>query len=158
MWIIFFLSRFFPLNYFGIIPRTYRGLLGIFTAPLLHSSWDHLISNTIALVTFVPIFITLEGKNVIEKIFLLTLLTGMMTWFFARSAIHIGASGLVFALYGHLIFHGFFKKKIFPIIMSILLLIIHGHMLFGIFPIQAGVSWESHFFGLIAGLILAKYK
>src|SRR5690606_2628061 len=30
---------------FGIIPRNYHGLIGIFTAPLLHGSFAHLFAN-----------------------------------------------------------------------------------------------------------------
>ena len=28
------------LNEFGLEPRTFKGLIGIFTAPLLHGDWD----------------------------------------------------------------------------------------------------------------------
>ena len=158
MWGIFFLSFIFPVNSLGIIPRTLMGLIGVIGAPFLHSSFGHLISNTVTLVTFVPIFVVVEGKNAIEKIIILTLITGILTWIFARSAVHIGASGLVFALYGYLISLGFFKKKIHYMVLSIFLFISYGYIMFGILPIGSGISWESHFFGFATGLILAKYK
>jgi membrane associated rhomboid family serine protease len=152
------LSFVLPLNQFGIIPRTTTGLIGVIGAPLLHGSWGHIISNSLALITFVPIFIAVEGKDALEKIFSLAVLTGLLTWGLARPANHIGASGLVFGLYGYLISLGFFNKKVFQVALSMFLLSSYGYILFGIFPVQPGISWESHFFGLISGIFLAKYK
>lgn len=147
-----------PLNQFGIIPRTATGLIGVIGAPFLHGSWGHLISNTLALVTFVPIFIAVEGKDALEKILSLAVLTGLLTWGLARPANHIGASGVVFGLYGYLISLGFFNKKILQVALSLFLLSSYGYILFGIFPVQPGISWESHFFGLASGIVLAKYR
>ena len=31
----------------------------------------------------------------------------------------------------------------------------YGNMIWGIFPIRAAISWEGHFMGLVAGVILA---
>ena len=140
------------------MPRSSWGLVGIIGAPFLHGSWGHLISNTLALATFVPIFITIEGKGTIEKIITLNILTGALTWTFAREANHIGASGVIFALYGYLISLGFFNKKILQIVISLFLLTSYGYILFGIFPVHPGISWESHLFGLISGVLLAKYR
>ena len=39
----------FPLESFGVTPRTLRGLIGIPAAPFLHANLAHLISNTIPL-------------------------------------------------------------------------------------------------------------
>ena len=152
------ISYILPVNKFGIIPRTSFGLIGILGAPFLHGGWAHLISNTIGILTFAPIFIFIEGKNAIEKLIMLTLITGTFTWLLARPAIHIGASGVVFALYGYLISLGFFKKKFLYILLSIFLFTSYGYIMFGVLPIQPGISWESHLLGFIAGLLLARYK
>jgi membrane associated rhomboid family serine protease len=32
-----------------------------------------------------------------------------------------------------------------------------GGMLWGVFPVQAGVSWEGHLFGLIGGVLAARF-
>ena len=52
MWATFYLESFIhlPLVVFGIEPRTFHGLIGIFTAPLIHGDIFHLISNTIPLL------------------------------------------------------------------------------------------------------------
>ena len=52
MWAAFYVESFvhLPLIVFGIVPRTFHGLIGIFTAPLIHGDILHLISNTIPLL------------------------------------------------------------------------------------------------------------
>ena len=37
------------LGFLGIYPRTYSGMIGILTAPLIHGNLSHLISNTIGI-------------------------------------------------------------------------------------------------------------
>ena len=38
------------LQHLGVYPRTATGLVGVLFAPLIHSSWDHLLSNSFALL------------------------------------------------------------------------------------------------------------
>lgn len=157
IWVCFFLSSVLPIQEFGLIPRTPIGLVGIITCPFLHANLSHIISNTIALITFAPILAFISSKEgVLSKLISLTILTGVLTWLFARTANHIGASGLIFALYGYLISLGFFKKKFLQIFLSFFMITSYGYMFFGILPVQPGVSWDGHLFGLIAGVLLAK--
>ena len=37
------------LTHWGIYPRELDGLQGIITAPLVHGSWEHLVSNSVPL-------------------------------------------------------------------------------------------------------------
>ncbi len=157
IWICFFVSMVLPIKEFGLIPRTSIGLIGIITSPFLHGNLAHIISNTIALITFAPILALISDKEgVLEKLVILTIVTGVLTWLFARTANHIGASGLIFALYGYLISLGLFKKKFLQIALSLFMIISYGYMFFGILPIRPGVSWDGHLFGLIAGILVAK--
>ena len=52
MWVIEFIDRSLELNLyrFGVHPRELSGLWGILFAPLLHGSWNHLASNSFALL------------------------------------------------------------------------------------------------------------
>ena len=52
MWAAFYVEYFYgwPLSYFGIVPWSPMGLIGIFTAPMLHGSLNHLVSNTVPLL------------------------------------------------------------------------------------------------------------
>ena len=157
IWLSFLISKIIPINSFGIQPRTSFGLIGIFFSPFLHSSLEHITSNTLALLVFISLFNLVEGGKAFKKIIILILMSGGLTWLIGRSAIHIGASGLIFSLFGHLISLGFFKKKIILMLLSIILSAIYGHMIFGILPGKAGVSWEGHLAGFVSGIILARY-
>lgn len=159
MWGVFVASIIFPImKGYGIHPRSIMGLVGIITAPFLHANLNHIIGNTIALITFAPLFIVIVGERAIEKLIVLTLATGALTWLIAFPGNHIGASGLIFGLYGYLILLGFVKKNFKYLFVSIGLLVVYGYMIFGVLPNQAGISWESHLAGFISGAGFAKYK
>jgi membrane associated rhomboid family serine protease len=34
---------------FGIYPRDFKGLIGVFLSPFIHSGWNHLIDNSVPL-------------------------------------------------------------------------------------------------------------
>jgi membrane associated rhomboid family serine protease len=157
IWVSFAITTFLPfIKNYGIVPRTISGLIGIVTSPFLHGNLLHIISNTIALITFAPIFYLIEKEDALENLIFLTLLTGILTWLVGRNASHIGASGVIFALYGYLISLGFFYKKILYMGITFFLLTSYGYILFGLLPIIPGVSWEGHLMGFVAGIISAK--
>ena len=83
------------------------------------------------------------------------LASGIGTWLLGRPAIHIGASGIVFAYFGYLLFTGFFERRIGSLLLSILVFVIWGPTLYGALPMQRGTSWEGHVFGLIGGMLAA---
>lgn len=41
--------------------------------------------------------------------------------------------------------------------LSLVVVFLYGSMIWGVLPIQPGISWEGHLFGAIAGIILAYY-
>lgn len=143
------------LGYLGIYPRDTATLFGIFTSPIIHGSWGHLLSNSIPLLVLsLLLFITYE-RIAVWVWTLNYLLTGLMVWLFARDSYHIGASGIVYGLASFLLFSGFFRMDIRSIAVSSGVAIFYGGMVWGIFPLERGISWESHLFGGIAGLLLA---
>ncbi|MBU2979184.1 rhomboid family intramembrane serine protease [Alteromonas sp. C1M14] len=143
------------LNQFGVLPRALPYLPYIFTAPLLHGSVGHLTANLVPLLLFM--WLSLQWGN---RTFWLTTLTiciigGLGVWLFGRSAMHIGASGMVYGYFGFLLLAGFRTRRAPYIVISVLVAILYGGMLFGILPTRAFVSFEYHFFGFVGGLIAA---
>lgn len=144
------------LNQFGVIPRALPYLPYIFIAPFLHGSASHLITNLVPLMLFM--WLTMQWGN---RTFWLTTLTILLTgglgvWIFGRSAIHIGASGMVYGYFGFLLLAGFMSRKVPYLVISVLVAIMYGGMLFGILPTKAFISFEYHLFGFIGGLIAAR--
>ncbi|WP_020533541.1 rhomboid family intramembrane serine protease [Flexithrix dorotheae] len=145
----------FSMSNLGIYPRTFEGLIGIIFCPFLHGGYSHLISNSatfIILGASILYFYPKISKKVILNIYLLT---GAGVWLFARPAYHIGASGLIYGFAGFLFFSGIFRKEIKSMAISLLIALVYGSMLYGIFPHHPGVSWESHMIGALVGVYCA---
>ena len=79
--------------------------------------------------------------------------SGLGTWFVASPAsIHIGASGLIFGYLGFLIAIGYFERSFVSISIAIFVCVVYGGLLWGILPLNRGVSWQMHFLGFMSGL------
>ena len=100
-------------------------------------------------------FAIVEGNKMFAKVMLMILIGGALTWLMARNATHIGASGLIFSLWGYLLLSGWFSRKFKYIVVSMMLIFFYSGMIFGVFPGKIGISWESHLFGFIAGILVS---
>lgn len=158
LWIVYFVSLSLPLLQYGITPRTKIGLLGVVTSPFLHANLQHLTLNSTGLFAFGVIFILLEGKNLLKTFAFFAVVGGSLTWLFALGGVHVGASGVIFGIFGYLVSIGFFHKRFKYILVSLLVIFFYGTMVFGILPTAGRISWEGHLFGFISGLIGAKVR
>ena len=146
------------LDNLGIRPRTVTGLIGIPLHPFLHAGLGHLAANTTGLI-FAGWFIVNRRRRDYFLVWLCaTLLGGVGTWLIAPAAsLHVGASGVVMGLMGFLIARGFFERRVFAIINSVVMLLIWGGgILRGLFPQEQGISWQVHLFGLLGGILVAR--
>jgi membrane associated rhomboid family serine protease len=146
------------LTGFGIRPRSVAALPGILAAPLLHGNFRHLISNT-APFAMLGWLIMLGG---LEQFWLVTAIvagaSGLGTWLLgAPYTVHIGASGVIFGYFGFLMARSYFAQSLGSVLMSVVVLASFGGMIWGILPIQVGISWEGHLFGLLGGVLAAKW-
>lgn len=145
------------LGGWGILPRTANGLVGIITAPLIHGSAVHLLSNTFPLVMLLIAVFYFYDKIATEVFVWIYIITGFWVWVIAREAYHIGASGLVYGLAAFLFFSGVFRKDARSMAVSLVIAFIHGGMVQGLVPTQESVSWESHLLGSAAGVFCSFY-
>ena len=145
------------LDRYGIQPRQVNGLLGILFAPLLHGGFGHLIANTIPFISLGWLTMLREESDFYVVSILSALIGGIGVWIFgAPNSIHIGASILIYGYLGFLLFRGYFQKNLPSIALSILVAIVYGSLVWGVFPSDVGVSWQGHLFGFIGGAIAAK--
>lgn len=157
IWMVFIADIFLPLESFGLVPRTFKGLFGIITIPFLHANLQHIMANSIPLVVLLGL---LAGSraNSIDIVVFISVVAGVLLWLFGRDAVHIGASVLVFGLIGFLVCAGFFEKRLLSALIAIGVAVTYGStLLIGVLPIQRAVSWEGHLFGAIAGGVIAYY-
>ena len=154
MWAGFYAELLFqlPLSLFGIVPRTFHGLIGIFTAPLIHGDILHLISNTIPMLFLGVVLFFFYNQIGAQVFFRAYFWTNILVWLFARPANHIGASGVVYALAFFLIFFGLFRRDFVSIFISVIVLLLYGGVFYGVLPTDPRVSWESHFAGALVGI------
>lgn len=158
IWAAYPLAQILPLHQFGLLPRRISGLVGIGVAPFLHGNLTHLTMNTLSLLPLGMMLAVIEGKHLRSTLLMITLIQGSLTWAFARSAYHIGASGVIFGLFSHILFLGYFHRRFMLMLASVFTALVFGTMIYGIFPQNSRISWEAHLFGFIAGFLTAKRK
>ncbi|MCH7515871.1 MAG: rhomboid family intramembrane serine protease [Bacteroidetes bacterium] len=139
----------------GIFPRNLFGILGIVTGPVIHANFSHLLSNTIPLMILGWAIFYFYPKASYKVFLFVYILTGVFVWFFARQVYHIGASGIVYGFVSFLFFSGIFRKDNKSIAIALIITFLYGGIVWGVLPGQKGISWESHLFGGIAGVITA---
>ena len=140
----------------GLRPRTPEGLVDILTFPLLHASLAHLFSNTLPLIIF-GFLVFLSGLRVFLTALAASWLgSGLTVWLIGGYNITVGASGLVFGLFAFLLVRGFLNRHWGQILLSVVLFLAYGGILFGVLPTVAGyVSWQAHLGGAAGGVMAA---
>ncbi|MDQ2626479.1 rhomboid family intramembrane serine protease [Mycolicibacter senuensis] len=148
----------------GIRPLQSDGLWGVLFAPLLHANWAHLLANTgPALV--LGFLMTLAGQTrFLLATAIVWLAGGLGTWLIGNVGSscgptdHIGASGLIFGWLAFLVVFGWFTRRIWQILVGLVVLVLYGGILWGAVPVLnvcGGVSWQGHLCGAIAGVLAA---
>ncbi|MCH9686626.1 MAG: rhomboid family intramembrane serine protease [Deltaproteobacteria bacterium] len=146
------------LDSFGVEPRSASGLLGVLAAPFLHGGWGHLIGNTVGILTLGGLTLAIGRREFLAVTAAGIVVGGLGTWVFGRPAIHIGASGLVFAYFGYLLLRGWYDRRFGSLALAGVVAVVWGGMVFGMIPGMTAtvVSVETHLFGFIGGALMAR--
>lgn len=158
MWVMFFLNNtilFGKWNALGIEPREFAigNLIGIVASWTMHANFAHIVANSLVMAQILFLFGIFE-RNAFRTIGLLIIGSGLLTWLLGSShSIHIGASGLAFAMMGYMIGGAIFARRWGYLVACVVM----GAgfwlaMLQGLIP-QMGISFAGHFGGLITGLL-----
>ena len=139
----------------GVRPRELSGLLGVIFAPLLHGNAEHLLANTPPLFVAGTTLLYLYPRSSIFVLPAVYLGTGIAVWLLGRSSMHLGASGLVYGLVSYIFFAGLLRRDRRAMGAALLVCFLYGAMVWGILPIQSGVSWESHLAAAVIGALMA---
>lgn len=157
MWIIKIVEMTYGVDLaeYGVYPGQLSGLTGILWAPLIHSSFSHLFANTAPLLILGTALLYGYPKSARVVIPVVYFGTGLGVWLFARHAFHVGASGLSFGFMFFVFTVGALRWDRRAIALSMVVFFLYGGMVWGIFPNQPDISFESHFFGAMIGFTLA---
>jgi membrane associated rhomboid family serine protease len=147
-------------GFLGVYPLKLSGLVGIITSPLIHGDFKHLFANSVPLFILGSCLFYFYKDIAIRTFLLIYFITGLSVWVGGREAYHIGASGVVYGLASFLFFSGIFRKDIRLLAITLFVAFLYGSMIWGIFPDfypEKNISYESHFWGLVVGAVLAFY-
>jgi len=157
LWLIKIVEMMVGANFarYGVYPGQLDGLTGIIWAPLIHTSFSHLFANTpplLLLGTALLYGYPRSAKIVIPAVYFGS---GLGVWLFAREAFHVGASGLTFGFMFFVFTVGVLRWDKRATALSLVVFFLYGGMIWGIFPSKPDISFESHFFGAMIGIVLA---
>jgi membrane associated rhomboid family serine protease len=145
----------------GIWARSAGRLWGIFTAPFIHVSWQHLIANTIPFA-FMGLIIALQGaRRLIAVTSIVIVIGGLGTWLISPSSsaghplVTVGASGVVFGYATYLFARGFFNRNLLELFTGLVVGVVWGSALVASVVPHYGISWQGHVSGAVAGVVAA---
>jgi membrane associated rhomboid family serine protease len=144
-----------PIDDLGIRPRRLDGLIGVLTAPLAHASFEHLMSNTLPLGLLATLTLYCYPRAARLALPMIWLLSGLGVWLFARTSVHVGASGIVHGLMLFLFVIGLLRRDRLAVVTSLVVFFLYGGMLLSVLPSEERISFEYHLAGAIAGLLAA---
>jgi len=148
------------LGVLGIFPRKLSGLAGLITSPFIHGDLNHLFANTVPIFVLGACIFYFYKEIAVSSVIFIYLTTGLWVWLGGREAFHIGASGIVYGLASFLFLSGILRKDTRLLAITLFVTFIYGSMVWGIFPDffpQSNISFESHLWGIISGIIIAVY-
>jgi membrane associated rhomboid family serine protease len=140
----------------GIYPRNVGRLWAIFTAPFLHASFAHLISNTVPFV-FMGLIIALRGAARVALVTLIVVVIGGLgTWLIAPAhSVTVGASGVVFGYAAYLLTRGLFNRSVLELLVGAVVGVVWGGALLTSLVPRYGISWQGHVAGAVGGVVAA---
>lgn len=140
----------------GIRPRTASGLWGVADAPLLHASWGHLATNLVPFLVFSFLLLIAGLRQFVAVTVLVWIVSGFGIWLTAGSGtVTVGASTLIFGWLTFLVLRGVFSRRLAQLALGVVLFAAWGGVFWGLLPGRAGISWQGHLFGALAGALAA---
>jgi membrane associated rhomboid family serine protease len=144
----------YSFNRFGLRPRTVGGLWGTLTAPVLHTSYGHMLSDTVPLLAIGWVLLLSGVRSWLLVTAVVLPLGGVLAWALAPSGSWVGSSELVFGWMGYLIARAYFSRRIRWIVVAVVVLFFFGTLLGGLVPgsEKGGASWAVNACGFAAGI------
>ncbi|MEI2432285.1 rhomboid family intramembrane serine protease [Lysobacter yananisis] len=146
----------FDIRPFTVSPWTAAGLLGLLTAPLLHGSIEHLAANATSLLLLGTLAGAVYPKATLRALPVVWLGSGLGAWLLGEpGSHHLGASGLTHGLMFLVMTLGLLRRDRPSIAAAMIAFLLYGGMLLTVLPREAGVSWQAHLGGAVAGVASA---
>lgn len=159
LWFVFWFEVRWDISFnrWGVLPREFIGLRGVLFSPFIHGDASHLWHNTLPLFILSTALLYFYESHSSKVLFVGFIITGLTTWCIGRSSYHIGASGIIYMLFGFLLLKGLLTMHLRLLAVSFFVVFVYGGMIWYIVPIDYRISWEGHLSGLLVGFLLALY-
>jgi len=144
------------LLWLGISPRQLEDLPQIYTAPLVHLDWQHLMGNSVPFF-ILGLVILLSGVwRWLVSTFASLTSSGLAVWLLSPpNTVTVGISGLIFGWLTYLLTRGIFSRNWRQIALAVVVFAVYGGILWGVLPGSPGVSWLGHLGGAVGGVAAA---
>jgi membrane associated rhomboid family serine protease len=144
------------LDQYGIRAYDPGELPQIFTAPFLHGGFEHLMANT---VPFLMLGFLAAARGIgrfLAASLIIIVVGGVGVWLTGSPSVDtVGSSILIFGYFGYLLGRGLFEHSLLDLAIAVVVVLLYGTMIYGIFPTDTMISWQGHLFGLIGGVVAA---
>ncbi len=162
LWAIHFIQYFGIADFtlYGNMPRKPEGLWGLLFAPYLHGDTNkivsmHLLSNSLPILILLTVLLHTFPRHALLIWIFIQVTSELMVWCLGtEGTIHIGISGIVYGLTGFFLASGIFRRDRNSMLVAVFVAILYGGSVVGFLP-QPGVSWQSHLYGFISGVVAA---
>ena len=138
----------------GNIPRSFDQPWGFLLFHLRHGSWSHWFANAVPLILLSGLASMMVPRATLRTWILLPIVSGVLLWVWGRPGAHIGASALTYGWFFFLLSMGIMRRDRATIAGMLVALMLFGSMVW-VFMAPAGVSWEGHVAGAVAGVLSA---
>ena len=140
---------------YGVFPKELKGLRGVLFSPFIHKDIYHLVNNSYPILILGSILFFFYKKIARQIFFWLFFTTGLWLWSIGRPSLHIGASGIIYALASFIFVSGLIRKNPKLSAVSLIVVFLYGGLFWGVLPIDIEISWEGHLSGFLAGILIA---
>ena len=157
MWLVKLIELQFDLSFikYGVYPQKLQGLRGVLFSAFIHKDLTHLFNNSYPILILGGFVFSVYRKIAWQIFIWLFFISGFWLWIIGRPSLHIGASGLIYALASFLFISGLIRRDPRLAAISLVIIFLYGSMIWGILPTKDSVSWEGHLSGFAAGILVA---
>lgn len=154
--VVFIAQPGFDVAPWTVRPQSLTGLAGVLAAPLLHGSVGHFVANATSLLLLGTLAIAVYPRATARALPLLWLGSGLGAWLLGEpGSHHLGASGLTHGLMFLVFCLGLLRRDRPSVAAAMIAFFLYGGMLLTVLPREAGVSWQAHLGGAVAGVVAA---
>lgn len=135
----------------GLFPRKWYGLPGIIFSPLLHGGFTHLFFNSFPFIALSTFILNRGMGEFLWATGLITFLSGLGVWLFARPGNHVGASSLIAGYFTYVLILAYEQPSFISIFCAGIAIYYFSGILLSFIPSEESTSWEGHLAGLLSG-------